>query len=64
MSQKSEQENAAYIRALLRERAMYVARGLDARVASVDAELARLGHEAAPPFVRAIKRPAPQAASR
>jgi hypothetical protein len=32
------------IEALLRERAGYVARGLPARVRSVDAELARLGY--------------------
>jgi hypothetical protein len=35
-----------YVVALVRERAGYVVRGLDDRVAAVDAELARLGLDA------------------
>lgn len=48
------------IAALLRERAGYQARGLPARVAQVDAELAQLGHTVeaavdAPPAEQATK---------
>ena len=41
----------ALVEALLRERQGYVTRGLPDRVAAVDAELARLGHE--------VEKPAP-----
>lgn len=48
---------ADYVRALREERAQYVARGLEDRVAQVDAELARLG--ASVPSPPAVERPAP-----
>lgn len=48
------------IAALLRERASCEARGLVGRVKLIDAELARYGHEAAPPEKRAEKRPGAQ----
>lgn len=38
--------DAGYVDALLVERRGYVLRGMDERVAAVDSELARLGHEA------------------
>lgn len=43
------------IAALIREREGYSRAGKDDRVAEVDAELARLGHQAAAPAKRAAK---------
>jgi hypothetical protein len=52
----TDQERKAYITALIRERAGYVAAGKKDRVAAVDAELSRVGHKAATPSARATKR--------
>lgn len=49
------------IAALLEERRGYVARNLPERVKLVDAELARMGHKAAPEA--AVKAPAPERAA-
>ena len=49
------------IAALLEERRGYVMRGLPARVAAVDAELARLGHKA-PAAPATAQAPAPEKA--
>lgn len=54
----TDQERKAYISALIRERVGYAAAGKQDRVAAVDAELARMGHRAAPPAARASKRSA------
>lgn len=50
----------AVVAGLLTEREGYIARGLDDRVAAVDAELKRLG--AAVPKARAAKRPGKETA--
>lgn len=60
----SQQERAAMIRTLLREREGCVRRGLDDRVKLIDAELARYGYEAAAPPKRAERRPAPATAEK
>ena len=52
----------AYIAALLRERAGYLAAGLDDRVAEVDAELARVGHKSPAPVESADAPPAAERA--
>ena len=52
----SKEQRADQIRALITERAGYEVRGLDDRVAAVDAELKRLGHAAKKPQARAEKR--------
>jgi hypothetical protein len=52
----TQEQLAAQVAALLRERAGYVEKGLDDRVAAVDAELRRLGQRAAAPAQRAEKR--------
>ena len=52
----TDEQRAAYIRALLKERAGLVAYGKADRVEGIDAELRRLGVEAAPPAKRAAKR--------
>lgn len=57
-SVRTNEQRAAQIRALLKERAGYVTRGLEDRVALVDAQLRALGHEAEKPSERAEKRPA------
>ena len=49
------------VAALLEERRGYVARNLPERVKLVDAELARLGHKAAPQA--AVQAPAPERAA-
>jgi hypothetical protein len=54
----TKEEREATIRALLAERRGYELRGESERVAEVDAELRRLGHEAAKPQARAERRPA------
>jgi hypothetical protein len=52
----NDQQTHAYMQALIEERGFYVARGLTEKVAAVDAELARVGHQAAPPVKRATRR--------
>jgi len=52
------EEKKATIRALIEERRGYVMRGLDDRVAAVDAQLRRLGASAEKPVQRASQRPA------
>ncbi len=52
----TEEKRKALIAALIRERDGYIRRGLEDRVASVDAELLRLGAEAAHPVRRANRR--------
>lgn len=47
------EQKQRYIRALLRERAGYVQYGREDQVAQVDAELARVGHQATKPSERA-----------
>lgn len=59
----TDEERAGKIRALLEERAGYVQRGQSERAAQVDAELARIGHQAAKPVERAEKRPAARPAA-
>lgn len=54
----TQEQTAAYIAALLREREGLVAREDEEAVAAVDAELRRVGHRASPPAKRAEKRPA------
>ena len=54
----TNEEHASTIRALLHEREGYERAGKTDRVKLVDAELARLGHEAEKPSTRAQKRPA------
>lgn len=49
-------EKAQTIQALLEERRGYETQGLAERVAEVDAELRRLGADAAPPAKRAARR--------
>lgn len=60
----TDQKHKAHIKALLRERAGYERAGKTERVKAVDAELRRLGHNAAPPAERATKRPQPTATKR
>lgn len=57
MADMSNEDRAAYIKALLRERRSCEVRGLEARLPLIDKELRRLGHEAAPPEHRAERRP-------
>ena len=64
MPSTTEEQIKQYIRGLLDERRGYVARGDDARVAGVDAELKRVGYEAKAPAKRAEKRPATKAETR
>lgn len=52
----SDELKAERIKAIIREREGYVARGLDERVDAVDAELKRLGHSAKAPAKRAQTR--------
>jgi hypothetical protein len=54
----SEEARKRYIKALLEERAAYVANSLDKRVEDVDAELRNIGAEGEIPSARAEKRPA------
>lgn len=49
----NKQQKQEYIAALLSERAGYVRYGNEAGVQDIDAELARLGHDAKPPAKRA-----------
>lgn len=60
----SKEQDQAKIAALLEEKRGYVVRGLDDRVAAVDAELGRLGAKGAPPAKRASKRVTKAEASR
>jgi uncharacterized small protein (DUF1192 family) len=57
MTQTKEQKQS-YIAGLVEERRGYVVRGLDDKVAAVDAELRRLGAKAETPAKRATKRKA------
>jgi hypothetical protein len=52
----NDQQTNAYMKALIEERGFYIARGWPEKVAAVDAELARVGHQAAPPVKRATRR--------
>jgi hypothetical protein len=52
----TDEQVAAYIQALLVERAGYVQHGLLDRAAEVDAELRRVGHKASAPAKRAERR--------
>ena len=52
----TDEERARQIRALLEERAGYVARGDSGRAAQVDAELSRLGAQGKAPAKRAEQR--------
>lgn len=54
----SNEQVAAKIKALLRERSYCEQRKLPDRLAAIDAELRRLGHEGAAPAKRAERRPA------
>jgi hypothetical protein len=60
MRAEAEVERQAQIAALTRERDGYVQRGLFARAALVDAELARVAAGARPPANRAEKRRRPR----
>lgn len=60
----TNEERAATIQALLKERWGYEVRGLKERVAEVNRILRRLGHEAEKPSERAEKRPARTASTR
>lgn len=53
----TKEDREATISALIEERRGYVLRGEEERVALVDAELRRLGHEAKKPSARASRRP-------
>lgn len=64
MPKESDEMTAAYIAGLLEERRGYVAKGDDAAVAEVDAELKRVGHKAKAPAKRATKRPAAETETR
>lgn len=64
MAEMSREDRAALIAALLRERRSCEVRGLAERVKLIDKELARYGHEAAPPERRAERRPAPPASQK
>lgn len=59
-----DERRRSIIAALLRERRAYEIHGDKGGVKAVDAELRRLGHEAAPPAKRAERRPAPKASTR
>lgn len=72
MPTDTKEQSAAYVRALLEERrgaearsrsddADVAERGAE-RLAAIDAELQRMGHEAKPPARRAETRPAPTVA--
>ena len=63
MSDTKEQE-AAYIAALLRERAGREIDEDEDALKAIDAELRRVGHKAASPAKRAEKRPAPSGEKR
>lgn len=56
----SKQQEEAYIRALLRERAGYEKYGKHDRVREVNDELRRVGHNAAPPRERAERMTRPE----
>lgn len=53
----TDEQRARYVQALIREREMAEARGDQANVAEVNAELHRIGAQAAPPVKRAARRP-------
>jgi hypothetical protein len=63
MADTKEQERA-YIAGLLAERAGLEQKGDDEAVKAVDAELKRMGHEAAAPAQRAERRPRTSGESR
>lgn len=52
----TDQQRKAHIAALITERQGYAARGLEDRVAAVDAELERIGAAGAAPAQRSTKR--------
>jgi hypothetical protein len=54
----TNEQRKTYITGLIEERRGYANRGLDDKVAEVDAELRRMGHEASVPQERAERRPA------
>ena len=54
----TDEEKADRIAALIREREGYERRGMDDRVAAINADLHALGEKAATPAARAAKRPA------
>lgn len=56
----TDQQRKALIAALLREREGYARHNQEDRVAAVDAELSRLGHNVKPPVKRAVKMKAPE----
>jgi len=56
----NDKEKAERLAGLIEERRAYVNSGNKARLNSVDAEIAKLTGEAAPPAARAAKRPAPK----
>lgn len=58
MPKESNEQTAQYVAALLDERRGYEARGDEAGVAGVDAELERVGRKAKTPAKRAERRPA------
>lgn len=59
----TKNEQGQTIAALLEERRGYVVRGLDDRVALVDAKLREIGHQAAKPSSRAERRPSSRSRS-
>lgn len=60
----SNEQREAQIKALLRELEFYVNRDKPDRVKAINAELRRLGHEAATPAARAQKRPSARRAQK
>ena len=54
----TDEEKAARIAALIREREGYERRSMDDRVAAINADLRALGENASTPAARAAKRPA------
>jgi len=56
----NDKEKAERLAGLIEERRGYENRGLKDRVAAVDAEIAKITGQAAPPAARAAKRPAPK----
>lgn len=60
----TDEQTRDYIIGLLREKQGYEAKGDADGVRAVEAELARVGHEAAPPAKRAVKRVTAKGATR
>lgn len=61
MQHMTNEQRQAYITALLDERRACEQNKRADRVAAINAELAKVGHEGATPAKRATKRPAPTA---